>query len=75
MHLILGASSRRVGTDARNYVLRYRDERHQDAAVLRRLEQILREIGSATPTTVVNADRPSNEDDIIAAMLREPWRN
>jgi hypothetical protein len=49
--------------------------------VFRRLGQRLRETGSVTPTVHVNTDRPqtvrtpANEDVIIAAVKRQPWRN
>jgi hypothetical protein len=51
------------------------------ANLFRRLEQRLREIGSATLTALVNAGcprtvrTPANEYAIIAAVEREPWRN
>jgi hypothetical protein len=80
MLLTLGVCNSRAGTAAREYVLRYPGRRHPDANVFRRLEQRLRETGSVTPTATVNAGRPrtvptpANEDAIIAAVEREPWR-
>jgi hypothetical protein len=80
MLLTLGACNSRAGTAAREYALRYPGRRHPDANVFR-LEQRLRETGSVTPTALVNAGRPgtvrtpANEDAIIAAVEREPWRS
>jgi hypothetical protein len=81
MLLSLGACNSRAGTAARKYALRYPGRRHPDANVFRRLEQCLRETGSVTPTALVNAGRPrtvrtpANEDAILAAVEREPWRS
>lgn len=50
-----------------------------DAAVFLRLEQRLLTRGSATPTALVDADRPRTgrttgyEDAIIGAMKRKSW--
>jgi hypothetical protein len=55
MLLTLGAYNSRAGIVAREYALRYPGRRHPDADVFRRLEQRLRETGSATPTALVNA--------------------
>jgi hypothetical protein len=74
-------SNSRAGTAAREYALRYPGRRHPDANVFRRLEQRFRETGSVTTTALVNSDRPrtvrtpANEDAIIAAVEREPWRS
>jgi hypothetical protein len=81
MLLTLGACNSRAGTAARECALRYPGRRHPDANVFRRLEQRLRETGRVTSTAHVNADRPrtvrtpANEDTIIAAAEREPWRS
>jgi hypothetical protein len=81
MLLTLGACNSRAGTAAREYALRYPGRRHPNSNVFRRLEQRLRETGSVTPTALVNAGRPrsvrtpANEDAIIAAVEREPWRS
>jgi hypothetical protein len=81
MLLTLGACNSRAGTAAREYAIRYTGRRHPDANLFRRLQQRLRETGSVTPTALVNAGRPrtvrtpGNEDLIIAAVEREPWRS
>jgi hypothetical protein len=78
MHLTCNS---RAGTAARECAPRYARPRYPDANVFLRLEQRLRETGSVTPTTHVNAGRPrtvrtpANEDFIIAAVGREPWRS
>jgi hypothetical protein len=81
MLLTLGACNSRAGTAAREYALRYPGRRHLDANVFRRLEQRLHETGSVKPTALMNAGRPrtvrtpANEDAIISAVEREPWRS
>jgi hypothetical protein len=81
MLLTLGACNSRAGTAAREYALRYPGRRHSDTNVIRRLEQRFRETGSVTPTALVNAGRPrtvrtpANENVIISAVEREPWRS
>jgi hypothetical protein len=81
MLLTLGARNSRAGTAAREYKLCYPGRRHSNANMFRRLEQRLRETGSVTPTALANAGRPrtvrtpANEDVIIAAVEREPWRS
>jgi hypothetical protein len=80
MLLTLGACNSRAGTAAREYMLRYPGRHHPDTNVFRLLEQHLRETGSVTPMALVNAGRPwtvwtpANENAIIAAVEREPWR-
>jgi hypothetical protein len=81
MLLTLGDCNSRAGTDSWEYALRYPCRRHPDANMFRRLEQRLRDTGSVTPTALMNAGRPrtvrtpANEDAIIAAVEREPWRS
>jgi hypothetical protein len=81
MSSTLGACNSRAGSAAREYALRSIGRRHPDANVFRRLELRLREKGSLIPTALVNAGRPrtvrtpSNEDAVIAAVGRGPWRS
>jgi hypothetical protein len=81
MLLTLGVCNSFAGTAAREYVLHYPGRRHPDANVFQRLEQRLRKTGSVTPTALVNAGHPwivwtpANEDAIITAVEREPWRS
>jgi hypothetical protein len=75
-----GTCTSRAGTAAREYEVRYPSRRFPHANVFRRLEQRPHETGSVTPTARVNAGRPqtvrtpANEDAIIVAVEREPWR-
>jgi hypothetical protein len=82
MLLTLGACNSRDDTTAWEYALRYPDRRHPDANVFRRLEQRLCETGSVIPHTALansglprTVRTPANEDAIIAALEREPWRS
>jgi hypothetical protein len=69
-----------TGTAAWENTLRNLGRRHPDANVFQRLEQRLRQTASAKPALIVNTSRsgtlrtPANEDTIIAAVEREPWR-
>jgi hypothetical protein len=81
MLLTLGTSNSREYTAALKYALRYPLRCHPDANMFLLPEQLLHEIGFVTPTAHVNAGSsrtvrtPANDDAVIAAGKREPWRS